>query len=287
MLGHKVLQHLLDSGMEVGCTIHGSLRNPRTPGRQLFVRVPIVIEDWDAQRADAALERISEYEPAVVVNCVGVVKQREAAKQFIPSLRINALWPHLLAEAAGRWGGRVIHFSTDCVFDGTSGGYRETDRADADDLYGRTKLLGELTTPNGLTLRTSIIGRELSHFASLLEWVLAQKGSIKGFRRAWFSGVTTNQLAFFVRRLILDYPTLTGLFHVAGPRIAKYDLLCLIRDAFDLSIDVVPDDSFAIDRSLNGDQFLRVTGLTSPPWREMIAELAADTTPYREWQATN
>jgi dTDP-4-dehydrorhamnose reductase len=285
MLGHKVLQHLLDSGANVGCTLQGG-KHESAVNRELFSRASTVLDSWDALETDVALERIAAHAPRVVVNCLGIIKQREAAKQPIPSIMINALWPHRLTEASALWGGRVIHFSTDCVFSGQRGGYCESDAADAQDLYGRTKYLGEVTGSNALTLRTSIIGRELNHYSSLLEWFLSQQGkSVKGFTQAWFSGVTTNHLAVLVRRLMIEYPDLTGLYHVAGPKIAKYDLLCGIRDSHDLNIEIIPDDSFFCDRSLNSDQFLTSTGLTTPSWRDMLAELAADPTPYAKWQA--
>jgi len=221
-----------------------------------------------------------------VVNCVGIVKQRPEAHDAIPSITLNALLPHQLAEMAGGIGARVIHFSTDCVFSGRKGAYREDDVSDAEDLYGRTKFLGEVAGPSALTLRTSIIGRELANFASLLEWFLAQEGTtISGFRRVMYSGVTTNYMARLVGDLVEYHPDLSGLHQVTGPWISKYDLLCLARDAFGVDIDIVPDDTEVNDRTMLGERFSSVTGIEPPSWEEMLAEVAADDTPYESWRS--
>jgi dTDP-4-dehydrorhamnose reductase len=280
MLGHKVLQHLVISGDAVGCTLHGSeIGGP--VGAALFASVPTVINDFDVSDSQRALERIARLRPRVVINCIGVVKQRVSAKEFIPSISVNSLWPHLLAGAAEAWGGRVIHFSTDCVFSGKRGGYTEEDEPDPPDLYGRTKALGELCRPNSLTLRTSIIGRELNHYASLLEWLIAQKGGrVHGFTQVWFSGVTTNYLSRLVRILIYEHPELCGLYNLAGPKISKYDLVSLINQKLQLGVEIVPDGSSYLDRSLDGSRFVRATGLESPSWPQMLNELANDQSPY-------
>jgi dTDP-4-dehydrorhamnose reductase len=179
----------------------------------------------------------------------------------------------------------VIHFSTDCVFNGKRGCYTEDDSSDAEDLYGRSKYLGEVAADNALTLRTSVIGRELSQFRSLLEWFLAQNGkTIRGFRRVIYSGVTTNYLARRVGDLIAGHPSLSGLYQVTSAPICKYDLLCLLREAFKLDVEIVPDENEVSDRSMAGDAFLRDTGYQSPDWPGLIAELVNDTTPYEKWR---
>jgi dTDP-4-dehydrorhamnose reductase len=280
MLGHKVLQHLAISGDAVGCTLRGEGVGGAI-GAALLGSVPTIITGFDVSDPARALDRIAPFRPRVLINCIGVVKQRASAKEFIPSITVNSLWPHLLAEAAEGWGGRVIHFSTDCVFSGKSGGYSEEDEPDPSDLYGRTKALGELGRPNSLTLRTSIIGRELNHYASLLEWFVAQKGGrVRGFTQVWFSGVTTNYLSRLVRILIYEYPELCGLYHLTGAKISKYDLLSLINQELKLGVEIVPDDSSWLDRSLDGSRFLRATGLEPPSWPQMLSEIANDQTPY-------
>jgi dTDP-4-dehydrorhamnose reductase len=232
-----------------------------------------------------ALKQLLEKEkPDSLINCIGIVKQRNEGKMAIPSITINSLLPHLLAEWAAEWSGRVFHFSTDCVFSGKKGNYSEDDPSDAEDLYGKSKYLGEATVPNALTLRTSIIGRELTHFKSLLDWFLAQKGKkVKGFKRVLYSGVTTNHIAELVGKIIGDYPKLSGLYQVTAPAITKHDLLTRIRDAYKLDVEIIPDDSEISDRSMNGERFRKATGYKEPSWDDLVAKLAKDLTPYAEW----
>jgi dTDP-4-dehydrorhamnose reductase len=222
------------------------------------------------------------------VNCVGLIKQRTASHEAIPSIVVNALLPHQLYEICRRWGAKLIHFSTDCVFSGKVGNYSEDDPPDARDFYGRTKALGEVPSSDALTLRTSIIGRELKHFRSLLDWFLNQNHQrVYGYRRALFSGLTTNQLADVVGDVIEMHPNLCGLYHVASQTISKFDLLCMLRDAYGLDIEIAPDDEFCCDRSLCANKFKAATGYVCPPWQELIAHLTMDDTPYEEWRTIN
>jgi dTDP-4-dehydrorhamnose reductase len=255
-----------------------------------YRRVPLYDAERTIPRVDvmdrpalaATLRRLA---PGVIVNCIGVIKQRVEATAAVPSISINSLLPHELATWAREWGGRVIHFSTDCVFSGRDGGYTEESPPDAEDLYGRSKFLGEVACENALTLRTSIIGRELNSFASLLEWFLAQRGkTVRGFTRVVYAGVTTNHMAGLVCRLIDEHPALNGLYQVTSPPIAKHDLLCMLRDAYRLDVEIVPEDGTVSDRSMRGERFLRATGCGMPSWPALVAELAADPTPYHEWR---
>ena len=197
----------------------------------------------------------------------------------------DALLPHQLAQLCDRWGGRLIHFSTDCAFSGKRGNYQEEDFADADDVYGRTKYLGEVTTSRTITLRTSIIGRELLHQESLLEWFLRQNHKrISGYTRAMYSGVTTNYMTRVVQNLIEGHPDLSGLYQVTGQTISKYDLLVLLRQAYQLEVEITPDPNFFCDRSMKGDKFSQATGYVCPPWPELVAGLANDDTRYQRWE---
>jgi dTDP-4-dehydrorhamnose reductase len=284
MLGHKMFQRLRKRFSETYCTIRGSVRDANLEHIELF-EAGDVCEHVDA--ADyAGLERLlRDRQPKAIVNCMGIVKQRREAKEALPSILVNALLPHQLAEACSVWGGRLIHISTDCVFDGRRGGYRETDITDAEDMYGRSKALGETVAENALTLRTSIIGRELFHFQSLLEWFLARDHArVRGFQRAMYSGTTTSELAAVVGDIINDHPLLTGLFQVTGPTVSKYELLSLLRDAYALDVEISPDNEFSCDRSMNGEKFRAATGYVSPGWPELAAELASDETPYEQWR---
>ncbi|MBN1946993.1 MAG: SDR family oxidoreductase [Bradymonadales bacterium] len=284
MLGHKMLQTLQALYSHTRCTIRGALDDPFYRRIDLFTPSN-TIEQVDAMDLAELEGLLTELQPDVLVNCIGIVKQREEATAAIPSITLNALLPHLLADWAGCWGGRVIHFSTDCVFSGKRGRYREADPSDAEDLYGKTKFLGEVASGNALTLRTSIIGRELSHFQSLLEWFLAQRRkSIRGYTRVIYSGVTTNYLAELVGRIIGQQPGLSGLYQVTAPAISKYELLCRLKEAYGIEVEILPDDHPVSDRSMIGDRFLQATGWTTPSWDDLVDQLVGDPTPYDRWR---
>jgi dTDP-4-dehydrorhamnose reductase len=280
MLGHKMFQRLGARFPGTRATLRTSKTDARFAGIALLQSAAIV-EGVDVMDDVALRRQIESLRPDVVVNCIGVIKQRDAAHDAIPSITINSLLPHRLAAWIAPWHGRLIHFSTDCVFSGRRGRYREDDLSDAEDLYGKSKFLGE--TPlveNALTLRTSIIGRELSNHKSLLDWFLSQHGTVRGFTKVIYSGVTTNHLAHVVGDVIEHHRGLHGLYQVASAPIAKHDLLVLVKDAFRTDVTIVPDDREVSDRSLDGARFAAATGYVCPPWPALVAELAADPTLY-------
>ncbi len=219
---------------------------------------------------DIALDRT---EPEVVINCIGVVKQDAASADPVATIVTNALFPHRLAAACRARRARLIHLSTDCVFSGRQGGYRENDNPDPTDRYGCSKLLGEPNDSGVLTLRTSMIGRELGRRNGLLEWFLSQKGKVRGFTRARFTGPTAPVLARAICEVIDHHSQLEGVWHVGAEPISKYDLLVLLRDTFGHEVEVVPDSGVVIDRTLNSSRFRAATGWAPPSWPEMTAEL--------------
>jgi dTDP-4-dehydrorhamnose reductase len=228
-------------------------------------------------RTPGALERVlSEFRPQAVINAVGIVKQRPESEDAITSIEVNALLPHRLALACRPLGARVVHLSTDCVFTGERGNYSETDRPDATDIYGRSKLLGELTGEGTLTLRTSMIGLGLYRKTSLVDWFLEQKGRVQGYRHAIFSGLTTRELSRLIGRVIESHPQASGLFHVSAAPISKLDLLTKLRQRLRLNVEIVPVDEPRIDRSLDSTRFRRVFAYTPPSWDDMLDELAHD-----------
>lgn len=280
LLGHKLFQVLSQRSTDVWCTLRGAPDGGPLLNLPAF-RGDRVVTGVDALQADRLHDLLRDLRPGVVINCIGAVKQRPEAQDPITSIGLNALLPHRLARLIGEWGGRVIHFSTDCVFSGSRGCYTELDEPDATDLYGRTKHLGEGIAGNALVLRTSFIGREVQHHQSLLEWFLSHAhGMVKGFRRVWWSGVTSNHLAEVVVDVIEKYPRLQGLYQVSGHRISKYDLLLKLRDGLGVDIDIGPDDEVVCDRSLDGSRFVQATGYRCPSWEALIDQLASDPTPY-------
>ena len=285
MLGHKVFQILGTRGVETFATIRTRLEDSPV-NRPEFLQNGKVVSGIEVSDFGCVHDTILKLEPDVVVNCVGVIKQRNAAHDSIESITINSLLPHRLAESCNEIGARLFHFSTDCVFSGEKGAYEETDPSDAADLYGRTKFLGEVDSPRALTLRSSIIGRELSNYSSLLEWFLAQNGTkIRGFSKALYAGITTNRMSHLVADLITDHPSVSGMYQVSGPWISKYDLLFILKEAFGLDIEIERDDEVDIDRTLVGDRFATDVGFRSPSWEEMATELANDPTPYESWKS--
>jgi dTDP-4-dehydrorhamnose reductase len=282
MLGHKLWQGLGARFPDTYATLRGTRSDYRHCG---IFDDPRVLENVDAANLDKLSAALEQTAPDVIVNCVALTIRRESATGPAASILLNAWLPHRLAEWAAASGARLITVSTDCVFDGKKGGYTEQDAPDAGDLYGRTKALGEVAYGGALTLRTSFIGRELAHYTELLEWFLAQAGrTVKGFRGALYTGVTTLYCADLVGDVIEKFPHLRGLYQVASEVISKYDLLCLARDAFGIDVKIEPDDTVAIKRNLNGEKFRRATGLSPPSWRRMMSELAADPTPYGDWR---
>ena len=285
MLGHKMFQILGARSLETYATVRSRLKDSPL-NRPALLQNGQVIAGVKVSDFEGVNALLMDLKPDVVVNCVGVIKQRDAAQESVESITINALLPHRLAEMCNQIGARMIHFSTDCVFNGEKGAYKETDPSDATDLYGRAKFLGEVSSPGALTLRSSFIGRELSNSTSLLEWFLAQNGNkIRGFSKALYAGLTTNRMSQLVGDLIVDHPKLSGLYQVSGPWISKYDLLLLLRDAFKLEIKIERDNEMDIDRTLVGDRFASETGFQTASWQEMVTELAADPTPYESWKS--
>jgi dTDP-4-dehydrorhamnose reductase len=231
------------------------------------------ISDVDAENPDSLAGLFAAARPDVVVNCVGLVKQLEGASNVMAAIPVNTLLPHRLLALCEAGGARLVHVSTDCVFSGRTGGYREADRPDASDVYGLSKYLGEVGGPHAVTLRTSIIGHELRGHHSLLEWFLAQEGAADGYTGAIFSGVPTVELARIVRDFVLPRPELHGLYHVSAAPIAKYELLRLIAAQYDKQIEIRPKAEPAIDRSLDSSRFRAATGYEPPEWPELIARM--------------
>jgi dTDP-4-dehydrorhamnose reductase len=234
-----------------------------------------LITGVDVLDTDALLGVLARVRPDIVLNCVGVVKQLGAAKDPLVALPLNALLPHRLARATALVGARLVHVSTDCVFRGTKGNYTEDMTPDADDLYGRSKLLGEVDYPNAITLRTSIIGRELGTRNGLVEWFLGEDGPVRGFTHAIFSGLPTDELVRVIVQHVLPRPELTGVWHVGAAPISKHDLLLLLRETYRRSTEIVPDPSFVLDRSLDSSRFRAATGYTPPDWPALINTMRA------------
>lgn len=270
MLGHQVVRRFA-ADWEVHATV-------RTPSDARPFALSATLHELDAGRPEALASVLADLRPELVVNCIGIVKQLSEASLPIPSIRVNALFPHVAAQLSIDAGARFVHISTDCVFSGSlplGEAYREDSPTDADDLYGRTKLLGEVVEGGALTLRTSIIGWELTRASGLLEWFSSQEGEVvRGFTQAIFSGLTTAALSTVIAEIADSHPTLRGLYHVSAEPISKYALLGLIRDALDLDVAIEPVDVPVINRALDSTRLRDATGIRIPSWHTMIEELA-------------
>ena len=277
MLGHKLWQACA-ARFDSYATVRGA---PREYEKFGIFDTGHLIGPVRAEYATSLESSFAQVSPDVVVNCIGIVKQHPAANDPVASITVNSLFPHHAARFARESGARFIHISTDCVFSGHKGNYSEDDIPDSTDLYGRSKLLGETSDDNCLTIRTSMIGRELRGCRGLLEWFLTCRGeNVRGFTRAFFSGMTTQTLSAIILRLIVDHPKLNGLWHVASTPISKFDLLTLVKQTYGLAIELRRDETFVCDRSLDGQRFRDATGITIPSWPEMLEQMRADDTPY-------
>lgn len=281
MLGHQLCR-TLSARFDIWATLRGE---PREIERYGFIPQERIIGQVDVQDITSLRRALDTVKPDAVINGIGIVKQRDEAKQAVPSIYVNALFPHQLANLCVESGVRVLQISTDCVFSGMRGNYTEIDNPDPVDLYGRTKLLGELNRPGTLTLRTSIIGWQLNSSSSLLGWFASQRGAhIKGYRRAIYSGFSTSVLSTLIGDIIETRKDLTGLYHIASAPISKYDLLTRLQEALGWKdITINPDEHFFCDRSLISTRFTTTTGWIAPSWDDMIADLAAEWPIYEKW----
>ena len=273
MLGNAVFRLL---GRDGNLDVWGSLRH--RSGLRYFHELhhPRLLPGIDALDHDALVSAFRQAKPDVVINCVGIIKQLSVAHDPLVVLPTNAILPHRIAGLCAIAGARLVHISTDCVFSGRVGGRREADAADALDLYGQSKYIGEVRDdPHAISLRTSIIGHELGSRNALVEWFLSQEGHVPGYVKAVFSGLPAVELARVIQEFVIPSPQLQGLYHVAAQPITKCDLLRLIAEVYGKATVVVPDDSVDIDRSLNSERFTKATGYIAPEWPLLIKKMHA------------
>jgi dTDP-4-dehydrorhamnose reductase len=273
MLGHKAFNHFSNSK---DFQTYGTLRNKKeifkyfnkSPNKQN------IFSNIDALNVNEIHTLINQIKPNIILNCIGVIKQRNEAQNPLLSIELNALLPHKLAEFVEGTKSRLIHISTDCVFSGEKGNYLEDDPSDAKDLYGKTKFLGELTSyKNSITLRTSIIGPELKGKHSLLEWFLSQKESVNGYTNAIYSGFPTTELINIIEKYIIPNPSISGLYNLASDPISKYELLIIIAKVYNKETVINPFDKFTNDKSLNCVKFNKDFNYQKKDWSQMIVEM--------------
>ncbi len=280
MLGHMAYR-VLSKHHEVYVTCRNSFKN--TLILRSLVKKQNCIENVDALDIASLGKRLQELQPQVIINAIGIIKQKKAAKKPILSIKINSLFPNEVAQLADEINAKLIQISTDCVFSGNFGMYTESSPEDPIDLYGRSKLLGEVTYSPHLTLRTSIIGRQLQGDSSFFEWFLKQKnGSVNGFKHAIYSGLTTQALCQIIHQILTQCFQLSGLYHVASQPVSKYDLLTQLNLMMNLNVTINPDTQFCCNRSLDGRPFILKSAISIPSWENMLSQLVLDVPHYEE-----
>ena len=270
LIGSTVFRYL--SGND-NFAVFGTIRNPSdkrffSPSQAAKLNTEIQASSYHKWN-----QIFKKIRPNVVINCLGITKHLQGGNDPLRTIPINAYFPHYLNALCQEYRARLIHISSDCVFSGSRGSYSEGESPDAEDFYGRSKALGEITQGSGVTLRTSTIGHELNTAFGLLEWFLGQKGSCQGFKKAFFSGVSTIELAKIIEQYVLPNPQLQGLYHVGAHKISKFDLLTQIAREYGKKIEIIPNAAFKIDRSLDSSRFYDATGYKPPSWRQLIKEM--------------
>jgi dTDP-4-dehydrorhamnose reductase len=276
LIGHKLFEKLGERFDDVSAVLHRD--RSCFKGSGLFTG-DNVIDNVDASDFPKLSGILHAVDPDVVLNCVGITKRKPEVNDALYVTEVNCMLPHRLAKWAGENGKRIIHFSTDCVFNGEVGDYTEESATNGPDAYGRTKAIGEIRYDHTLTIRSSFIGRELDAFSELLEWFIGQEGkTIKGFTNAFYSGVSTIFMSKVVGDIIESHPDISDLHQLAMPTpISKYDLLCCARDAFNMNVEIIPDGDFTIKPTLDGSKLQKKLNLEIPDWQTMMQELANET----------
>jgi len=272
MFGHTLFTELSKSK---NLTVYGTAREIPQHFSELLTKSQIkrIYTNVDVENLSGLEKVFFQIKPDFVINCVGLIKQRPDAKDPLLAIKLNATLPHYLAKFTEEVGGRYLQISTDCVFDGVKGNYREEDTDFASDIYGTTKRLGEVNYGNSLTIRTSIIGHELKSHASLVDWFLAQKGEIEGYTKAIFSGFPTVVLSEIIEKYIIPNKSLIGTFHLSAKPISKFELLSMIAKQYSKKIEIKPSLDLKIDRSLNSKHFRSKTGFRPPAWENLISRM--------------
>ncbi len=274
MLGHMLVRVLSEHHQVIGTT--SSRYDSKSPLARILEKANW-IDQVDVRNWQTVENAINHAKPNVLINCVGVIKQKMDSGNIIDAILINSLIPHQLAATCEKLDIRLIHFSTDCVFEGTPGVKHLSDTPNATDTYGITKRLGEIENGHALTIRSSIVGCQIKGSESLFQWAISQRGKrVPGYTNARYSGLTTKVMARTVANLIEHFPLLDGIHQIASEPISKFDLLSKLNRALSLELIIEPSDDIVIDRTLDGSLFTQLTDIQIPTWDEMLNEFGAD-----------
>lgn len=271
MLGHTLFKEMnKNTNLEVFGTTRNKngLENYFTEDEMIKIRGNV-----DADNFETVIRAIASVQPTIIINCIGIIKQLPISKDPLTAITVNAQLPHRISLVARSANARFIHISTDCVFNGKKGNYTEKDHSNAEDLYGRTKFLGEVAYPHCVTLRTSIIGHELKTNYSLVDWFMSQQNDVNGFTKAMYSGFPTIEIVNIISNYVIPNKNLTGLYHVSSDPISKFDLLNILKEIYKKDININPFSDFVLDRSMNSDKFRIATGYVVPSWNQLIENM--------------
>lgn len=272
MLGHTLFKEM--SKKQDNYNIYGTTRNANGLSDYFTEQeIQSIRSGVDADNFDTIIRAIASVQPNIIINCIGIIKQLPIANDPLTAITVNAQLPHRISLVARSANARFIHISTDCVFNGSKGNYIEEDSSDAEDLYGKTKFLGEVSYPHCVTLRTSIIGHELKTEFSLIDWFMSQEKEINGFTKAIYSGFPTYEMVNIITNYVIPHESLSGLYHVSSEAISKYDLLKIMKDVYRKEIKINAYDDFVLDRSLNSNKFMKITGYKAPSWKKMLEDM--------------
>jgi len=275
MIGHKMYQKISSEYNDTWVTLRRDLNDYKF--KSLF-NDSKVIDNLDLTNLVRLKCKLDELKPNIIINACGITIRRGIDNLISNTIILNSVLPHFLNEWVIENNQRLIHFSTDCVFSGFKGNYSENDTPDNNDLYGRTKALGEIKSSlRSITLRGSMIGRELENKTELLEWFLNQNDkSIKGFSNIIYSGITTIKMADIVLLIIKNYPSLNGIFNVSAKSISKFDLLNLCKLHFNMNTTIENDKKYISNKNLISTKLYNIIQIQQPDWTDLIVDLKDD-----------
>ncbi len=276
MLGYSLFKNLSEKNH---LEVYGTIRNKEVFKAKFSSNEYDKIFELDVfEDANKISNTIKEINPDFVINCIGAITQKESKKYEL--IFLNSLLPHIIQDICDDNSSKLIHFSTDCVFNGENGNYVEDDLSDAFDLYGKSKYLGEILSNTHLTIRTSIIGHELNNNVSLVDWFLSQDKKVTGYKNAIFSGFPCVYLAEILSEYIFDNKSLNGLMHIAAKPICKYDLLKKIANVYKKGTRIEQYDNYYSNKSLNSSKFNTLVGFRPPEWDYLINLMHEDYCKY-------
>ena len=273
MIGHKIAQSLEDFELILASRKSISLKSIG------IIKGKMVQHNLITDSLDLLLDSTT---PDIIINCAGITTRRGVEDNIVNTRLLNSELPHKLDSWANLNSKKLIHFSTDCIFSGNRGNYLDNDFADADDIYGKSKALGEVDSPNTLTLRCSMIGRELYNFTELFEWLKKNKNKkIEGYSNTFYSGITTVRMGIILNQILKKNLNLSGIYNISSTPISKFDLLTKLSNAFNLNVEVKQNTNNKSNKVLISEKFTEITGIYPPNWDDLISEFKEDCEKYK------